>query len=149
MRLVADPEDFMGNPSRRVLNTSLIRTVLSSLSSPNNALVFIGTQNNLSVLSDQFEIELSLSQTEPIYSTPFAKHDILSHVVDYWSNNEGNTTELYLPGENSFIPSNFSILPPPSTTTNTPIRIQCEYSFPTPPLPCQASCHFLTPSFSS
>lgn len=146
MRLVVDPEDFLGNPSRRVLNISLVHTVLSLLSSPDNSLVFIGTQNNLSVLSEQFDMELSLDKTEPIYSTPFAIHDIPSHVVDHWSSSEGSTTELYLPGDNTFIPTNFDILPPPSTTNTSPVRIhsKCPFSASSS---FQCSPLFLTTSF--
>lgn len=132
MRLVEDPEDFLGNPSRRVLNISLVRAVLSTLSSPNNALVFIGTQNNLTVLSDQFNVELSLDKTEPIYSTPFAILDIPSKVVERWNSSKGSTTELYLPGDNTFIPTDFDILPPPATTNKSPVRIQSKWSFSAP-----------------
>jgi insulysin len=139
MRLVTDPDDFLGNPHRLVLNTSLVRTVLSSLT-PANSLVFVGTHHvnfseDLNITAPHFgppsqnsPVNLpwpDLDKREPIYSTPFTIVDIPSDLKTYWSGGSGgNVPELHLPGENHFIPQNFSILSPPSNHAGSPVKVE-------------------------
>ena len=128
IRLVTDPQDFLDNPKRRLLNTSLICQVLTSLS-PDNSLVFIGTQhlnidgifplvsapNQTSPVSLPWPV---LNETEPIYTTHYALMDTPHNVAQYWGASEA--AGLWLPQANQFIPQDFNILPAPQDVKDTP-----------------------------
>ena len=148
MRLVTDPQDFLGNPKRRLLNISLIRQVLTSFS-PENSLVFIGTQHlsvNGSSLNQSSPVNLpwpALNETEPIYSTPYALMDTPDSVLQYWRTS--NSAGLWLPKNNPFIPQDFHILPPPQDMKDTPQMVElndstCQpFSPSSPPSPALLS----------
>ena len=138
MRLVENPADLLGNPHRLLLNETLVRSVLESLT-PNNSLVFLGTHHVN--FSRDLDLDLphdgppeqdsassvtypwpDLNEIEPFYSTPFAIVNTPSELVDYWGG-EGTIDDLSLPKKNEFIPRNFTILPPPATPSAVPIRV--------------------------
>ena len=144
MRLVTDPQDFLDNPKRRLLNTSLIGQVLTSLS-PDNSLVFIGTQhlniegvlpvvstpNQTSPVSLPWPV---LNETEPIYTTHYVLMDIPRNVAQYWGTSEA--ADLWLPQANQFIPRDFNILPAPQDVKDTPEMVELNDSM------CQPLSHF-------
>ena len=138
MRLVTDPEDFLGNPSRLVLDTDLIRSVLNSLT-PTNSIVLVGTHHvnfsdDLNIAaphvgppSQSSLVDLpwpELDKLEPIYSTPFAILDIPLDLENYWNGSGGSVSELHLPEENDFIPENFNILSPPPNPSDSPVKVE-------------------------
>ena len=148
MRLVSDPTDFLGNPRRLVFNETLILSVLEFLLSPEHSLIFLGTHHvnfsdslNLTWPHDGPPVQHSpnpypwpnLNQTEPIYTTPFAEISIPPSLEEYWSKQEIVIDSLHLPESNHFIPIDFNILSPPSTPTDTPVRVNITRS--TSPLP--------------
>ena len=137
MRLVADPPDLLGNPERLVLNTTLIQQVLASLS-PENSVVFIGTRHV--DFADNITLNLphegpphqdsdvtlpwpKLNQLEPYYSTPFSKLSLPQNVTVYWNDDGSDVPDLQLPGENSYIPDDFEILPPPADHSSSPVLV--------------------------
>ena len=146
MRLVTDPQDFLDNPKRRLLNTSLIGQVLTSLS-PDNSLVFIGTQHlnsdgvlpPVSTPNQTSPVKLPwpvLNETEPIYTTHYALMDIPRNVAQYWGTSEA--ADLWLPQANQFIPQDFNILPAPQDVKDTPQMVELNDSM------CQHYSHSFT-----
>ena len=146
MCLVTEPQDFLDNPKRRLLNTSLIRQVLTSLS-PDNSLVFIATQHLnidgvlplVSAPNQTSFVKFTLpwpvlNETEPIYTTHYALMDTPHNVAQYWGASEA--ADLWLPQANQFIPQDFNILPAPQDVKDTPQMVELTDS-PT-----------LTPSFT-
>ena len=155
MRLVTDPQDFLDNPKRRLLNTSLISQVLTSLS-PDNSLVFIGTKHLnidgifplVSAPNQTSPVNLPwpvLNETEPIYTTHYALMDTPHNVAQYWGASEA--ADLWLPQANQFIPQDFNILPAPQDVKDTPQMVElndsmCQhysYSF-TQHITCSTGC---------
>ncbi len=132
MHLVTDLQDFLDNPKRRLLNTSLICQVLTSLS-PDNSLVFIETQHLnidgifplVSAPNQTSPVNLPwpvLNETEPIYTTHYALMDTPHNVAQYWGASEA--ADLWLPQANQFIPQDFNILPAPQDVKDTPQMVE-------------------------
>ena len=141
--LVTDPQDFLDNPKRCLLNTPLIRQVLTS-PSPDKSLVFIGTQHLnidgvlplVSALNQTSPVSLSwpvLNETEPIYTTHYALMDIPHNVGQYWGASEA--ADLWLPQANQFIPQDFDISPAPQDVKDTPQMVELNDSM------CQPYSH--------
>ena len=112
MRLVSDPRDLLQNPHRLLLNISLLRQTLSSLS-PNASIIFIGTQKYNSLAPpDQPKAYIpwpQLNETEPIYNTSYAVISMPQKALDYWESSE--SASLWLPKRNGFVPVDFSMVP--------------------------------------
>ena len=138
MRVVKEASDFLGNPRRFIFNQTFVRSVLNSLT-PEKLVAFIGTHHvnissklNVQDVSPEgppeqgSSVELpwpELDTLEPIYSTPYSKLALPQSLIAYWNNLVVDPDSLFLPETNGFIPSDFDILEPPASPSDTPVRV--------------------------
>ena len=131
MRLVKEPEDFLGNPRRLLFNATLLTQTISWLV-PNNTILLVGAQtldtggNTSATPSHQLGQHPlpwpALSQVEPVYGIHFEKIPIPGHLLEFWESDSSDVS-FQLPGPNPFVPSDFSILPTSENVSAVPVMV--------------------------
>ena len=131
MRLVKEPEDFLGNPRRLLFNATLLTQTISWLV-PNNTILLVGAQtldtggNTSATPSHQLGQHPlpwpALSQVEPVYGIHYEKIPIPGHLLEFWESDSSDIS-FQLPGPNPFVPSDFSILPTSENVSAVPVMV--------------------------
>ena len=107
MRVVSNAGDILPNPRHYISNYSLTISTAGHFT-PKNAIIFVGTHNNVSFLNlGQTEEPINLDEMEPYFMTNYSIMEILPDLLSNWTSSIPKT-EFTLAMNNLFIPSNIS-----------------------------------------